>query len=76
MNSGDPKGAAKFVEEWHEASRQHAAICYNIKGDHVMASPVVGRVLIEDKQAINVDLIDGLMANKEVIVSCGALYTP
>lgn len=78
MNSGDPNGIAQLVENWHEASRQHAAICYNLKDIHVMTNTVVERVLIEENQANGVELTDDqrLMASKEVIVSCGALRTP
>ncbi len=78
MNSGDPNGVARLVENWHEASRQHAAICYNLEGIHVMTNTVVERVLLEGNKATGVELTDGqrLTAFKEVIVSCGALRTP
>lgn len=78
MNSGDPNGIAQLVENWHNASRQHAAICYNIRGVHVMTNTVVQRVCIEGNKATGVELTDGqyLTASKEVIISCGALRTP
>ena len=78
MNTGDPNGVAQLVENWHTASRQHAAICYNLKGVHVMTNTVVERVLIEDNQATGVELSDGqiLKASKEIVLSCGALRTP
>ena len=78
MNSGDPNGVAQLVENWHNASRQHAAICYDLKGVHVMTNTVVERVRVEDGQAIGVELSDGqiLTASNEVILSCGALRTP
>ena len=78
MNTGDPNGVAQLVENWHHASRQHAAICYNLKGVHVMTNTVVERVLIEDSQATGIQLSSGqtLKASKEVVLSCGALRTP
>ncbi|KAL9634624.1 MAG: hypothetical protein Q9164_003983 [Protoblastenia rupestris] len=78
MNSGDPNGVARLVENWHKASRQHAAICYELKGIHVMTNSVVQRIIFNDKTATGVELIDGqhLRASKEIIISCGALRTP
>lgn len=78
MNSGDPNGVAQLVENWHEGSRQHAAICYKLEGIDVMTNTVVQRVLLEGNKATGVELTDGqrLTASKEVIVSCGALRTP
>ena len=78
MNSGDPNGVAQLVENWHDASRQHAAICYNLKDIHVMTDTVVQRVLFEGNKSTGVELTDGqcLTASKEVIISCGALRTP
>lgn len=78
MNSGEPNGVAKLVENWHQASRQHAAICYDLHGVHVKTDTVVQRIIFEGKKAIGVELLDGerLTASKEVIISCGALRTP
>lgn len=78
MNSGDPNGVAQLVENWHNASRQHAAICYDLKGVRVMTNSVVERVHFEDGKATGVELHDGqlLTASKEVILSAGALRTP
>ena len=78
MNSGDPNGVAQLVESWHEASRQHAAICYDLKGVHVLTNTIVERVRLENNKATGVELADGqfLTASKEVILSCGALRTP
>ena len=78
MNSGDPNGVAQLVENWHEASRQHAAICYDLKGVHVLTNTIVERVRLQNNKAIGVELADGqlLTASKEVILSCGALRTP
>ena len=69
MNSGDPNGVAQLVENWHEASRQHAAICYKLKGIHIMTNTVVERVLLEGNKATGVELTDGqrLTALKEII---------
>lgn len=77
-NSGDPNGIAPLVENWHEASRQHAAICYNLNGVQVMTNTVVERVLFEGVKVIGVELTDGrhLTASNEVIISSGALRTP
>lgn len=41
MNSGDPNDVAQLVENWHEASCQHAAICYDLHGVHEMTDTVV-----------------------------------
>lgn len=78
LNSGDPNGVAQLVENWHNASRQHAAICYNLHGVHVLTDTVVQRIVFEKKKAIAVELVDGqrLTASKEIILSCGALRTP
>ncbi len=78
MNSGDPNGVAQLVENWHEASRQHAAICYSLEGIHVITDTVVQRVHLEGNKATGVELTNGehLTASKEVILSCGALRTP
>ena len=78
MNNGDPNGVAQLVENWHNASRQHAAICYDIGRVHVKTNTVVQRVLLEGSKATGVELTDGqcLTASREVIVSCGALRTP
>ena len=78
MNAGDPNGVAQLIENWHEASRQHAAICYDLKGVHVLTNTIVERVRFENSNATGVELSDGqfLTASKEVILSCGALRTP
>lgn len=78
MNNGDPNGVARLVENWHEASRQHAAICYNLKGIHVMTESIVQRIIFDGNKAIGVELVNGqhLKASKEIVVSCGALRTP
>lgn len=78
MNGGDPNGVAPLVENWHQASRQHAAICYDLEGVHVRTDTIVQRIVFEGNRAIGVELLDGerLIASKEVIVSCGALRTP
>jgi choline dehydrogenase-like flavoprotein len=78
MNSGNPNGVAQLVENWHEASRQHAAICYKLSGVHVMTNAVVERILLEGNKATGVELTDSqrLTASKEIIISCGALRTP
>jgi len=78
MNSGDPNGVAQLVENWHEASRQHAAICYDLKDVHVMTNAVVERIHVENGNATGVELTNDqlLTASKEVIISCGALRTP
>lgn len=77
INSRDPNGVAQLIKNWHNASRQHAAICYNIKGIHVITNTVIQRVLLEGNKATGVKLTNGqcLTASKEVIVSCGALRT-
>lgn len=78
MNSGDPNGFAQLIENWHNGSRQHAAICYNLKGVHVLTDSVVQRIILDGKKAVGVEMTGGkhLMAKKEVIVSCGAIRTP
>lgn len=78
MNDGSPNGVARLVENWHQASRQHAAICYELKNVHVMTNTVVQRVLFEGNRATGVELTNGqrLAASKEVILSCGAFRTP
>jgi len=78
MNNGSPNGVAKLVENWHEASRQHAAICYDLKGVHVKTNSVVSRSLFSGTRATGVELTSGqrFTATREVIVSCGAIRTP
>ena len=78
VNSGNPNGVTRLVENWHNASRQHAAICYDLEGVSVITNTVVQRVLFEGKVAVGVELDDGrhLSATKEVVLSCGALRSP
>ena len=78
MNSGDPNGVARLVENWHEAARQHAAICYELKGIDVMTDSVVQRINFDGNKAVGVELTNGqhLRASKEIVISCGALRTP
>ncbi|EPE28940.1 FAD/NAD(P)-binding protein [Glarea lozoyensis ATCC 20868] len=78
MNDGAPNGLARLVENWHNASRQHAAICYSLDGVHVKTDTVVCRVLFDGKKTTGVELTSGqtLTATREVIISCGALRTP
>ena len=78
MNSGNPNGVAQLVENWHKASRQHAALCYRLEGVHVMTNTVVERIRLENGKAQGVELLNGevLTASKEIIISCGAIRTP
>ena len=78
MNSGDPNGVAQLVENWHNVSRQHAAICYDLKGVSVITDTVVQRVVFEGDRAVGVELTDGskLSSTKEVILCAGAIRTP
>ena len=78
MNNGSPNGVARMVENWYEASRQYAAICYNLKRVDVKTNTAISRILFSGTQAISVELTSGqrFTAVKEVIISCGALRTP
>ena len=78
MNNGSPNGLARLVENWHQGSRQHASICYQLSGVQVLTNTLVQRVVIQGDKATGIKLCDGreLTAAKEVIISCGAIRTP
>ena len=78
MNSGDHNGFTQRLENWHHISRQHPTTCYELRGVHVMANTVLGRVFVQYSQDKGVELSDGqiLKSSKEVVLSCGILPTP
>ncbi|OKL64464.1 hypothetical protein UA08_00992 [Talaromyces atroroseus] len=80
-NSGNPLGFGKFTENWRNGQRQPAGKAYDLSRAVVLTDSVVACILFEgdeQKTAVGVSLTNGSQyrAEKEVIVSCGALKTP
>lgn len=81
-NSGEPRGLAELVENWHEGRRQLASEVYSLDGVEVLTNTVVECLIIEEiggaKVVKGVELANGerIMASKEVIVCAGAYRTP
>lgn len=82
-NGGDNKGMAPHIEIWHDGKRQPAGKAYGLKGITILTNTTVKRIVLEDttkgdKKVAGVELTTGeiLKANKEVILSCGAIRTP
>ncbi|EUC49459.1 GMC oxidoreductase [Bipolaris oryzae ATCC 44560] len=81
---GDPTGLGDITQCWRAtsestATRQHSAKVYDLSGVEVFCDTSVARILLDDsKRAIGVELTSGkrIMANKEVIVSCGTQVSP
>jgi choline dehydrogenase-like flavoprotein len=82
-NSGNPYGLATWTENFRDGARQPAGVAYTLSKVKVLTSSQVHRVLLSSTDgttnvATDVELIDGRKyhANKEIIISCGALRTP
>ena len=81
-NSGSPLGIGDAIECRENLERVIASNAYSLKGVQVLTETLVSRVIIEDikgeKKAAGVELADGraILANREVIVSGGAIHTP
>ncbi|KAL9125523.1 MAG: hypothetical protein Q9217_005280 [Psora testacea] len=82
-NSGSPLGIGDAIECRQNLERVIASDVYNLKGVQVLTETLVSRVLIEDvegtKTATGVELANGhhtLRAEREVILSGGAIHTP
>ena len=82
-NGGDNKGMAPHVENWYRGKRQPAGKAYGLKAVQILSNTTVKRIILQDstsdvKTATGVELTSGqiLKAKKEVIVCCGAFYTP
>lgn len=86
MNERDPLGMAQMQGNYAKGLRQSASACYlkpalqrpNLT---VITQALVGRVLLEGKKAIGIELKSGgkvqkLYANKEVILSGGVINSP
>ena len=77
-NCGNPIGIAPYTENWRDGKRQPAGKAYGLANVDVVTNAVVRRVILKDKVAVGAELADGrtFSANREVIVSCGAIRTP
>ena len=77
-NGGNPIGIAPYTENWRNGKRQPAGKAYGLKGVDVLTEAKVRRILLEGDVAKGAEMIDGrkIMANREVILSCGAIRTP
>lgn len=77
-NGGNPIGIAPYTENWHDEVRQPAGKAYGLKGVDVLTNSTVRRIILEGKIAKGAELTSGrtIMANREVIVSCGSIRTP
>ena len=82
-NGGDNKGMAPHIENWYQGKRQPAGKAYGLGGVDILTGTTVKRILLDNSHAIPpkayaVELTSGrtLTANKEVIITCGAIRTP
>ena len=79
-NSGSPQGIAELVDNRRDGLRQLTSDAYPLDGVDVMTETIVSRVLIENGQAVGVELEDGrtimLAENGKVLVAAGAYRTP
>ena len=77
-NGGDPIGIAPYTENWYNGKRQPAGKAYGLRGVNLITNTRVRRIILKDSVAKGAELVDGrqIMAQREVIVSCGALRTP
>ena len=80
QNSGDPLGLALSISSAYKGVRSTSADALTGSPDnlHVMVDTEVARVLFEGTKAIGISTLSGqtFHADKEVILSCGALDTP
>lgn len=77
-NGGNPIGVAPYTENWREGKRQPSGKAYGLRGVNIMTNSWVRRILFDGKTAKGVQLTNGkeVFAEREVIVSCGAIRTP
>jgi choline dehydrogenase-like flavoprotein len=77
-NSGNPIGIAPYTENWHNGKRQPSGFAYGLKGVDLILNAPVKRVILQGTLAKGAELVDGrtIMANREIIVCCGAIRTP
>ncbi|KAL8726093.1 MAG: hypothetical protein Q9166_006930 [cf. Caloplaca sp. 2 TL-2023] len=77
-NGGNPIGVAPFTENWRDGKRQPAGKAYGLDGVSIITNAWVNRIVLDGKTAKGAELSNGqkIFANREVIVSCGALRTP
>lgn len=82
--AGDPIGLSSWTENWHEGKRQPSGSVYGLKGVQVLTGCPASKILLDKTEghekvtARGVELLNGktILANKEVIVCCGAFRTP
>ena len=67
-----------LTENWHDGERQTAGKAYGLKGRDILTNLTVRRILLEGDVAKGAGLTDErrIMANREVILSCGSIRTP
>lgn len=77
-NGGEPIGIAPYTENWYKGKRQPAGQAYGLKGVDILTSSTVSRILLENNTAKGAELTDGrtILANREVILTCGSIRTP
>lgn len=79
-NAGNPLGVAAYTENWRDGKRQPSGKAYGLAGVDVVTSSTVQRILLEGDgpKAVGVELASGekILADKEVILSCGAIRSP
>lgn len=77
-NGGNPIGIAPYTENWYQGKRQPAGKAYGLNGVDVITGSRIRRVILEDGVTKGAEFEDGrkILAQREVIVSCGALRTP
>ncbi|KAL9624611.1 MAG: hypothetical protein Q9160_001276 [Pyrenula sp. 1 TL-2023] len=77
-NGGNPIGVAAYTENWRNGKRQPSGQAYGLKGVDIVLNATVRRIILENNVAKGAELAGGrkIMANREVILCCGAIRTP
>ena len=81
-NDGDPLGVARWTENWRDGKRQPSFAAYDMSGVLVHCESYARRIILDKShgscRATGVELADGrvFLAEKEVIIACGAHRTP
>ena len=77
-NAGDPMGYAILTENWKNGKRQPAGLAYDLSKTSVFLETTVKRIILDEKSATGIELMDGrtFNAQKEVLICCGSIKTP
>lgn len=84
-NAGYPIGFSELVENWNHGKRQIASAAYGLASKpnvRIVTGVLVRRLILErssgERKAVGVETADGkaYLANREVVITCGAYRTP